>query len=139
MIVIIHASKQPTFSPVVDAMQGDSNTMVIRFLVPAMADGIDLTGLKWQVDVYNSAGESESVPPDVLIEDGNIRCDWHVGGIATKEDGITTFQLSGATGSSVWQSHPSYLNVHKSKRIAPAYTPAICGAGVCGEIVCGKE
>lgn len=139
MIVMIHANKQPIHSPLVDVMQGDSNTMIIRYLVPVMADGIDLTGLNWQIDITNSAGESETIDPTVNVDIGIIECDWRVGGIATSIDGITTFQLSGVNGDMVWQTFPAYLNVHKSMRTIASYTPAICGAGLCGDMICGKE
>lgn len=89
----------------------------------------------------NAEGVPGDQPCKVVEESGeNILVQWLVEGVAAGAVGNTKFQLDGTSSDGrKWQSDIYFNEVGESMFTAPSYTPAICGAGVCGEIVCGKE
>ena len=127
--------------PILRMVKNDTRTYIVQFNVPKEDGGVSLAGMKWVVHFENAEGVPGDQPCKVVEESGeNIIVQWLVEGIAAGAVGNTKFQLDG-TGSDgrKWQSDIYFNEVGESMFIAPAYTPAICGAGVCGEIVCGKE
>ena len=126
--------------PVLRMVQNDKLTSMIRFNIPRNVNGVDLGGMRWKVNIVNSA--DEYAEQNCTVEDGeeNIAVLWTVTDTATSAVGKTQFQLEGnAPDGRVWQSDLYYNEVGESISRTPAYTPAICGEGVCGDMVCGKE
>lgn len=126
--------------PVLRMVRNDKLTSLIQFNIPRSVNGIDLGGMNWAVNVVNAADEYEAQKCTVKDGGETIVALWTVTGIATSVVGKTQFQLEGtAPDGRVWQSDLYYNEVGESISRAPSYTPAVCGAGVCGDMICGKE
>lgn len=124
----IRVTKHPLPHPVIQLVQRDQNTQVLRFLVDKNYGGQDLTGLAWSVWVRGSRGESEvSYAGNVSMSGNDIVIDWNVIPAATRCPGITILQLrgSGSAGSATeydWVSGIMQIMVTPIAMINPCYS-----------------
>lgn len=127
--------------PILRMVQNDTQTYIVQFNIDRYTGGVDLSGMTWRVNLRNAAGDKEPQDCTVVGDSGEtVVVQWLVKGIATAAVGNTEFQLEGkGSDGRIWQSDIYFNEVGESMHIDPAYTPAICGAGLCGNIVCGKE
>ena len=88
-------SKVQPEHPVMVLVQGDAHRSMIRGVLDRYHDGVDLSTLAWSVSVINSAGDTDSVLPQVTTGEREILLDWEISGTATAELGITMFQFTG--------------------------------------------
>lgn len=110
---IIYANKRLNNIPDIDLVKGDRNSLVIRIIIPAIKDGVDLRPMAWCIKVENSAGEKDTHLPDgVEIREEQISIEWKPHGVATSVEGVTAYQLEGVeSGGNVWQSGEMHIFV----------------------------
>ena len=95
MLKQLTLSKVQPERPVMVLVRGDAHKSMIRGVLDRYHDGVDLSTLAWSVSIINSAGDTDSVLPEVTTGEREITLDWDIAGVATAELGITTFQFYG--------------------------------------------
>ena len=124
MKIYINAKKNPVCAVAGKLIRGDQNTALVHICIPRRADGVDLGGLAWAVNIENAAGKTDVyIPGDVSTDDSAIRFTWHPAGIATAKPGITRFEIEGTGGTVetplVWQSAAYILKIEDDLNATP--------------------
>ena len=109
-VTSVRVGKSGSRSTPIKLIVGDSNSQVVRIIVPRHFGGVDLGALAWAVEVRNANGATDiyyiydkQTDPDV------IELFWKLTGTATSAVGVTEFQVQGleddtGAGPVIWQS-----------------------------------
>lgn len=107
------------------AIQGDSRTQAVQLRVPRRANGVDLSGLGWAVNVQNAAGDTDVYALTPVIDDNCISLEWLIRGVACAAIGVTTCMLEGVGedgdgNALVWQSGTGTITVKPATEATPS-------------------
>ncbi len=109
-VTSVRVGKSGSRSTPIKLIVGDSNSQMVRIIVPRYFGGVDLEPLAWAVEVKNAAGSTDIFYIwDKQTDPDCIELFWKLTGTATSAVGVTEFQVQGLEGDSgagpvIWQS-----------------------------------
>ena len=98
---------------------GNTNSTVIRFIVPRFHRGVDMSELVYTINYEDPLGNKYTAEPmeamRVTVDDVTLR--WLVSGTAASAEGVTTFQLAACDGETVvWTSDTGVIEVSAAQQ-----------------------
>lgn len=109
-VTSVRVGKSGSRSTPIKLIVGDSNSQVVRIIVPRHFGGVDLGALAWAVEVRNANGATDIYYIfDKQTDPECIELFWKLTGTATSAVGVTEFQVQGleddtGAGPVIWQS-----------------------------------